>query len=75
LFKISLLAITLYHKLSFEIEGVLKKDRRHADGKYYNTILMGRWKKEGAAYWAVLYFFTGNGHISIVADVFQGEAE
>ncbi|MBY0599501.1 GNAT family N-acetyltransferase [Bacillus bingmayongensis] len=35
-------AITLYKKLGFEIEGVLKNDKRLANGKYYNTIIMGR---------------------------------
>ncbi len=35
-------AITLYKKLGFEIEGILKKDKLHSDGKYYNTIVMGR---------------------------------
>ncbi|MCR8994409.1 GNAT family N-acetyltransferase [Brevibacillus laterosporus] len=35
-------AITLYRKLGFEIEGILKKDKILSDGKYYNTIIMGR---------------------------------
>ncbi|WP_163102665.1 GNAT family N-acetyltransferase [Peribacillus alkalitolerans] len=35
-------AIQLYEKLGFEIEGILKKDKILADGKYYNTIMMGR---------------------------------
>jgi len=35
-------AIRLYQKHRFEIEGVLKKDRLHADGTYYNTVIMGR---------------------------------
>ncbi|MGG0753070.1 N-acetyltransferase family protein [Brevibacillus laterosporus] len=35
-------AIKLYKKLGFEIEGILKKDKLHSDGKYYNTIVMGR---------------------------------
>ncbi|PFJ05038.1 GNAT family N-acetyltransferase [Bacillus cereus] len=35
-------AINLYKKLGFEAEGVLKHDKRLSDGKYYNTILMGR---------------------------------
>ncbi|WP_410982791.1 GNAT family N-acetyltransferase [Bacillus cereus] len=39
-------AITLYKKLGFEIEGVLKNDKRLADGQYYNTIIMGRFKEE-----------------------------
>lgn len=33
-------AITLYRKLGFEIEGY--KDKILSDGKYYNTIIMGR---------------------------------
>ncbi|MCW9132386.1 GNAT family N-acetyltransferase [Bacillus paramycoides] len=35
-------AIQLYKKLSFEVEGVLKNDKRLSDGKYYNTVVMGR---------------------------------
>ncbi|TVX91445.1 GNAT family N-acetyltransferase [Cohnella terricola] len=35
-------AIRLYQKHGFEIEGILKKDRLHADGMYYNTVIMGR---------------------------------
>ncbi|WP_274363676.1 GNAT family N-acetyltransferase [Paenibacillus thermotolerans] len=35
-------AIKLYEKLGFEIEGILKKDKFLSDGKYYNTIIMGR---------------------------------
>jgi RimJ/RimL family protein N-acetyltransferase len=35
-------AIKLYKSLGFEIEGILKNDRILADGKYYNTIMMGR---------------------------------
>ena len=38
-------AITLYKKHGFEIEGVLKKDKLLADGDYYNTLIMGRWKE------------------------------
>ncbi|MDN3954281.1 GNAT family N-acetyltransferase [Sporolactobacillus laevolacticus] len=37
-------AIGLYQKLGFEIEGILKNDRVLSDGKYYNTIVMGRFK-------------------------------
>ncbi|UOQ86771.1 GNAT family N-acetyltransferase [Gracilibacillus salinarum] len=36
-------AIALYKKLGFEVEGVLKKDKLLSDGKYYDTILMGKW--------------------------------
>ncbi|QWU13575.1 Acetyltransferase (GNAT) family protein [Paenibacillus sophorae] len=35
-------AIELYKKFGFEIEGILKKDKVLSDGKYYNTIVMGR---------------------------------
>ena len=38
-------ATRLYKKLGFEIEGVLKNDKRLSDGTYYNTIVMGRLKK------------------------------
>jgi ribosomal protein S18 acetylase RimI-like enzyme len=37
-------AIHLYEKCGFEVEGVLKKDKRLSDGNFYNTIVMGRWK-------------------------------
>jgi len=35
-------AIKLYRKYGFIEEGKLLKDRIHSDGKYYNTVLMGR---------------------------------
>ncbi|MFD6508178.1 GNAT family N-acetyltransferase [Bacillus sp. NPDC060175] len=35
-------AIQLYKKLEFEVEGVLKNDKRLSDGKYYDTVIMGR---------------------------------
>lgn len=35
-------AIKLYQKLGFEIEGTLKNDKILSDGKFYNTIMMGR---------------------------------
>jgi RimJ/RimL family protein N-acetyltransferase len=35
-------AINLYMKLGFEVEGILKKDKKLSDGNYYSTILMGR---------------------------------
>jgi ribosomal protein S18 acetylase RimI-like enzyme len=35
-------AIKLYERLGFEVEGILRKDKKLSDGKYYNTILMGR---------------------------------
>ncbi|HGH7175865.1 TPA: N-acetyltransferase family protein [Bacillus wiedmannii] len=39
-------AIQLYKKLGFEVEGILKHDKRLSDGKYYNTVVMGRFIKE-----------------------------
>ncbi|WP_341202377.1 GNAT family N-acetyltransferase [Planomicrobium okeanokoites] len=35
-------AILLYEKYGFEVEGILKDDKLLRDGKYYNTVLMGR---------------------------------
>ncbi|KLV14426.1 GNAT family N-acetyltransferase [Bacillus altitudinis] len=35
-------AIRLYEHHGFLIEGVLKNDKRLADGLYYNTVVMGR---------------------------------
>jgi len=35
-------AIELYRKNGFEVEGVLKDDKYLSDGKYYNTVMMGR---------------------------------
>ncbi|PCK22964.1 GNAT family N-acetyltransferase [Bacillus pumilus] len=35
-------AIRLYEHHGFEIEGILKKDKRLSDGMYYDTIVMGR---------------------------------
>ncbi|MGG4395222.1 GNAT family N-acetyltransferase [Paenibacillus thiaminolyticus] len=35
-------AIALYKKLGFAIEGTLRNDKILSDGKYYNTIVMGR---------------------------------
>jgi RimJ/RimL family protein N-acetyltransferase len=35
-------AIELYKSLGFEIEGILRKDKRLADGQFYSTIAMGR---------------------------------
>ncbi|OKP82680.1 GNAT family N-acetyltransferase [Paenibacillus sp. P32E] len=36
-------AIALYQKLGFEEEGLLKNDKLLSDGKYYHTVIMGRW--------------------------------
>ncbi|WP_113969620.1 GNAT family N-acetyltransferase [Rossellomorea aquimaris] len=35
-------AITLYKNNGFEVEGVLKKDKLLSDGRYYDTVVMGR---------------------------------
>ncbi|PGK33861.1 GNAT family N-acetyltransferase [Bacillus anthracis] len=35
-------AIQLYKKLGFEVEGILKNDKKLSDEKYYNTVVMGR---------------------------------
>jgi len=35
-------ASELYKRYGFEVEGVLKKDKLLSDGKYYDTIVMGR---------------------------------
>ncbi|MCE3200694.1 GNAT family N-acetyltransferase [Paenibacillus sonchi] len=37
-------AIALYRKLGFTEEGLLKNDKLLSDGKYYNTVAMGRWR-------------------------------
>lgn len=42
-------AIRLYAKHGFETEGVLKKDRKHADGRFYDTVLMGRFHAKTAS--------------------------
>ncbi|WP_370635441.1 GNAT family N-acetyltransferase [Pontibacillus sp. HN14] len=39
-------AIHLYKQQGFEIEGVLKKDKYLSDGLFYDTVLMGRLKKD-----------------------------
>ncbi|PFG05389.1 GNAT family N-acetyltransferase [Bacillus sp. es.034] len=35
-------AITLYKNNGFEVEGVLKSDKLLSDGRYYDTVVMGR---------------------------------
>jgi RimJ/RimL family protein N-acetyltransferase len=35
-------AIILYKNNGFEIEGVLKRDKLLSDGRYYDTVVMGR---------------------------------
>lgn len=37
-------AIRLYESFGFEQEGLLRRDKRLSDGKFYNTIVMGRLK-------------------------------
>ncbi|KOY14260.1 GNAT family N-acetyltransferase [Paenibacillus xylanivorans] len=41
------IAMELYKRMGFEIEGTLKKDRRHAEGRYYDTVMMGRFRGWG----------------------------
>ncbi|MBH5316853.1 GNAT family N-acetyltransferase [Paenibacillus sp. GSMTC-2017] len=38
-------ATELYKRCGFEIEGILKNDKLLADGKYYSTIVMGRFNE------------------------------
>ncbi|MEH7358905.1 GNAT family N-acetyltransferase [Priestia aryabhattai] len=38
-------SIDLYEKFGFEVEGVLKNDKVLSDGKYYSTVVMGRFKE------------------------------
>ncbi|MFC5775537.1 GNAT family N-acetyltransferase [Ectobacillus antri] len=38
-------AIELYKTYGFEVEGILRNDKRLSDGNYYNTVLMGRLRK------------------------------
>ena len=35
-------AIQLYKRYGFVEEGLLREDRIHRDGNYYNTVIMGR---------------------------------
>ncbi|MGE3756443.1 MAG: N-acetyltransferase family protein [Pseudobdellovibrionaceae bacterium] len=35
-------AVALYKKMGFEVEGVRKKDLNYGDGKYIDTVLMGK---------------------------------
>jgi len=35
-------AITLYKKMGFAVEGLLREDKKLSDGNYYSTIIMGR---------------------------------
>lgn len=36
-------AINLYKKFGFKIEGILENDKKLSDGRYYHTVVMGRW--------------------------------
>lgn len=38
----NVIAIELYLKKGFEVEGILRNDKYLSDGKYYNTVIMGR---------------------------------
>lgn len=38
-------AIEMYKRFGFKKEGVLIKDRKHKDGNYHNTVIMGRFNK------------------------------
>lgn len=38
-------AINLYKKFGFKTEGILKNDKVLSDGKYYNTVVMGRFNE------------------------------
>lgn len=38
-------AIGLYRKAGFEVEGILRQDKKLSDGKFYDTIVMGRMEK------------------------------
>jgi RimJ/RimL family protein N-acetyltransferase len=39
-------AIQLYKHYEFIEEGLLRKDRIHRDGNYYNTVIMGRFARK-----------------------------
>lgn len=39
-------AINLYKRFGFEVEGILKKDKRFENGEYYSTIIMSRFLSE-----------------------------
>ncbi|WP_067839293.1 GNAT family N-acetyltransferase [Amphibacillus sediminis] len=39
-------AIKLYQNYGFEEEGILRGDKRLSDGKYYNTVIMGRFNDD-----------------------------
>lgn len=39
-------AVTLYKRFGFEVEGILKKDKRLENGEYYSTIVMSRFFSE-----------------------------
>lgn len=38
----NILAINLYKKFSFEVEGILRKDSYHGNGKYLDSFIMAR---------------------------------
>ncbi|KQY86550.1 GNAT family acetyltransferase [Paenibacillus sp. Root52] len=37
-------AVELYKKVGFEVEGIMRRDRMHTDGQFYDTIVMGRFR-------------------------------
>ncbi|EJS03610.1 GNAT family N-acetyltransferase [Bacillus mycoides] len=53
-------AIQLYKKLGLEVEGILKNDKKLSDGKYYNTVVMGRFTDTFHKRGEEVYFTEGN---------------
>jgi RimJ/RimL family protein N-acetyltransferase len=45
------IAIRLYQKFGFRIEGVRRKAVRFEDGRVQDLIMMGKMKKEGSNEW------------------------
>jgi RimJ/RimL family protein N-acetyltransferase len=43
--EINYKAIRIYERFGFEVEGILKMDKVLSDGKFYNTVVMGRYKE------------------------------
>lgn len=43
-------AISLYLEFGFEVEGLLRKDKRLSDGTFYDTIAMGRLRQPFSCY-------------------------
>lgn len=38
-------ALNIYQKYGFKVEGILERDKYLADGKYYNTLVMARFRE------------------------------